>query len=78
MPTILRINGYRFFFYSNDHAPIHIHVEKGNSSAKFNVIPVDLVNNYGFRSKELSTIKEIININQELLLNKWNEYFSNN
>jgi Domain of unknown function (DUF4160) len=30
MPTILRINGYRFFFYSNENdEPAHVHVEKG-------------------------------------------------
>jgi len=26
MPTIVRISGYRFFFYVNDHDPPHIHV----------------------------------------------------
>ena len=28
MPTVLYINGFRFFFYMNEHEPIHIHVEK--------------------------------------------------
>ena len=28
MPTVLRTNGYRFFFYINDHGPPHIHIEK--------------------------------------------------
>ena len=28
MPTVLRTNGYRFFFYINDHGPPHIHVDK--------------------------------------------------
>ncbi|WP_317127821.1 DUF4160 domain-containing protein [Algoriphagus formosus] len=28
MPTIMNQKGYRFFFYSNDHLPKHIHVEK--------------------------------------------------
>ncbi|WP_339864042.1 DUF4160 domain-containing protein [uncultured Algoriphagus sp.] len=28
MPTVLRENGYRFFFYSNEHLPKHTHVEK--------------------------------------------------
>ncbi|MGB0788697.1 MAG: DUF4160 domain-containing protein [Marinirhabdus sp.] len=27
MPTVLRLRGYRFFFYSNEHLPIHVHVE---------------------------------------------------
>jgi hypothetical protein len=29
MPAVLRIKGYRFFFFSNEgNEPIHIHVEK--------------------------------------------------
>lgn len=37
MPTIFTENGYRFFFYSNDHDPIHVHVRKGDGEAMFNV-----------------------------------------
>jgi hypothetical protein len=43
MPTILRVRGFRFFFYINDHAPMHVHVEKGEGTAKFNLDPVELV-----------------------------------
>ena len=35
MPTVLRTEGFRFFFYSSDRAePPHIHVEKGYNAAK--------------------------------------------
>jgi hypothetical protein len=37
MPTILEKDGYRFFFYSNDHRPIHVHVRYGSGEAVFNV-----------------------------------------
>jgi hypothetical protein len=31
MPTVLRIDGYRFFFFSNEgNEPVHIHVESGD------------------------------------------------
>lgn len=26
MPTIFIFFGFRFMFYSNDHAPVHIHI----------------------------------------------------
>jgi hypothetical protein len=26
MPKIFEKDGYRFFFYSNEHLPIHVHV----------------------------------------------------
>ena len=35
MPEVLRKMGYTFYFFSNDHLPIHIHVRKGNGEAKF-------------------------------------------
>jgi len=35
MPTVLRTGGFRYFFYVNDHSPMHIHVEKGKGTAKF-------------------------------------------
>jgi len=37
LPVILRINGYRFFFYSNEGDPLepaHVHVSKAGSEAK--------------------------------------------
>jgi Domain of unknown function (DUF4160) len=36
MPTVLRGNGYRFYFFSNEgYEPPHIHVDKESNSAKF-------------------------------------------
>lgn len=37
MPTILFIYGLRFFFYSEEHLPIHVHVRSGDGRAKINV-----------------------------------------
>lgn len=37
MPTVTIIKGYRLFFYSNDHEPLHIHIEKDNKTAKYNL-----------------------------------------
>lgn len=39
MPTILFIFGIRFFFYPNDHEPIHVHIEYQGKSAKIQVEP---------------------------------------
>jgi hypothetical protein len=43
MPTVLRLSGFRFFFYSLEGSePSHIHVEHGDSVAKFWLNPVEL------------------------------------
>lgn len=40
MPTILFINGFRFFFYSNENnEPAHIHVKKADAEAKIWLAP---------------------------------------
>ena len=36
MPTILYIDGWRFFFYANErNEPIHIHVQKAEKECKY-------------------------------------------
>jgi hypothetical protein len=35
MPTLLRVEGFRFFFFSNEgQEPPHVHVSKGDGVAK--------------------------------------------
>ncbi len=79
MPTVLRIKGYRFFFFSLEgNEPPHIHVENGDKVAKFWLnTTVNLASSYGFRSHELAKIRVIITEHQKLLQDKWNEYFKN-
>jgi hypothetical protein len=77
MPTVLLIDGFRFFFYSNEHLPKHIHIEKAEKTAKFNLENVELVKSSGFSSTQLKTMRNLVEVNQELLIQKWNEFFSN-
>lgn len=43
MPTALRIDTYRFFFYSGDRdEPPHVHIERVDNKAKFWLDPVRL------------------------------------
>ncbi len=38
MPNIYEYFGYVFFFYSNEHEPIHVHVMKGECGIVFDII----------------------------------------
>ena len=40
MPTIFELFGLRFFFYADEHTPIHVHVVKGDDDAKISLEPV--------------------------------------
>lgn len=75
MPTVLRIGPYRFFFYSNEgNEPAHIHIRGADGEAKFWLAPVELAYNYGYRGHELREIEKLVEENQELLTEAWNEY----
>jgi len=77
MPTVFVIKGYRFFFFSNERdEPVHIHIEKAEKYAKFWIDPLFVAVNYGFSGKELREIGEIIEKNEVLIMDKWNEHFS--
>mgnify|MGYP006286952569 CR=1 FL=1 len=76
MPTILRTEGFRFFFYSSDRAePSHVHVEKDEKTAKIWLDPVRLQSSHGYSSSEVNKIVKIVIDNQDDLVRSWNEYF---
>jgi hypothetical protein len=77
MPTVLRVAGYRFFFFSNEgREPMHIHVEQAERYAKFWLAPITLAANVGFRSSELSALLRLVEQHQGLFEEKWREFFS--
>lgn len=77
MPTLLVINGLRFFFYSNENnEPSHVHVTKGIGNGKVLLEPsinVDYL--IGFSKSEEKDIMETVLANSEIFKKKWNEYF---
>lgn len=79
MPKVFEINGYRFFFFTNEGDPIepcHIHVRKGGGLAKFWVKPEVLMeDSIGFTAKELKFIESEIRKNRNLIEEAWNEFF---
>jgi hypothetical protein len=48
MPTVLRVSGYRFYFYSHESSePPHVQVDRSGSTAKFWLETVTLARNAG-------------------------------
>lgn len=79
MPTALQIGPYRIYFYSYDCGePRHMHIDRENRSAKFWLDPdVTLVENHGYRRKDLRDIERILHENLEALRNEWDAFCSN-
>ena len=78
MPTIFLFEGYRFFFFSNEGSPrepIHVHVRKEGSRAKFWLRPGGLANNQGFTGKEVNSLAQIVEMHRDEIERAWHEHF---
>jgi len=76
MPTVLRIQGYLFYFYANEGSESpHIHVDKAGATAKFWLSPIRRVRSHGFSPAQQRTIENIIQKHQAALIAKWHEKF---
>ncbi|WOE76676.1 DUF4160 domain-containing protein [Alterisphingorhabdus coralli] len=73
---MLRIKGYRFYFYSHEpNEPPHIHVDEGSNALKAWLEPVSLARNIGFRPHEINGILKLVEENRTALLEAWHEHF---
>lgn len=76
MPTVLRWNGYRFYFFSNEgFEPAHIHIDKGGNTVKFWLENISVARNIGFSAKELNELENKVREEQMRFLEAWNVYF---
>ncbi len=75
MPKVFEKDGFIFFFYSNEHRPIHVHVRRGGGEAVFNVeTSVELRESHNMKINELSKAQRLAEENRELILEKWHEH----
>ncbi|MBL7140911.1 MAG: DUF4160 domain-containing protein [Planctomycetes bacterium] len=76
MPTVLKEEGYRFFFFSREgREPLHVHVEKEEKYAKFWLEGPVLARNRGFRSHELTVIRRLVATHRAKIEERWHEHF---
>ena len=76
MPVLFYYLGLKFFFYSNDHEPIHVHVSNGDGEARFRIDPIQMIENHGLKPRELKYAEAAIEENKEVIIERWNEYFN--
>lgn len=76
MPTVLFVFGIRFFFYPNDHEPIHIHIEYQGKSAKIRVSPsIELIENNGIKAPTIKKAIETVEFYQNDIIAEWHKVF---
>lgn len=76
MPTILLIQGWRFFFYANEkNEPIHIHCRKGEKECKYwlltDLFEVSEAFSYNMNNKDKRDVKKIIFEYYEYIEEQW-------
>jgi hypothetical protein len=76
VPTVLRVRGYRFFFFSLEgREPPHIHVAHAGRYAKLWLEPTSLADSRGFGGHELTEIQRLVERHRDFFLEQWHEYF---
>jgi hypothetical protein len=85
MPKIFEYFGIVFFFYSNEHQPIHVHGEKGGNESKAEfciengtVVEIKIKTVKGrkpLKNNDLKHFKEVLETHSETIIQKWIDYF---
>lgn len=85
MPKIFEYFGFIFYFYSNEHEPIHVHVIHGGKESIFDLIIMDgkLIEvrerekkgAEPLQEKDKHTAKEFITKYHKNIIEKWVKFF---
>jgi hypothetical protein len=75
MPRIFEKDGFRFFIYSNEHGPIHVHVRNGDGEAVFLIgSKIQLRESWGLKVNELARAEKLAEEHKDLIVRTWNEH----
>jgi hypothetical protein len=55
--------------------PPHVHVRNADGEARFTIMPVVCIENNGLKQKDIHLATSIIEENQLIFLNRWEEFF---
>jgi len=75
MPTVLRIRGYRFYFFAMEgNEPPHVHVDKGSGTTKLWLRDLSIASTEGLKPGELREVLRLARQHQRHLLQSWHEF----
>jgi len=85
MPKIFEYFGYIFYFYSNEHEPIHVHVLHGGKESIFDIIMMngilkeihvrDKKGSEPLTEKDKRTAEKFIQKYYKNIIDKWVKFF---
>ena len=75
-PTVLRVRGYRFDFFSREEPRAHVHVQHAVGEAKFWIEPdVVLHANYGLKPTQVAEAKRLVEEHLDEIHRAWTKHF---
>ena len=75
-PTVFRVGGYRFFFFSREEPRMHVHVYRSGGEAKFWIEPkIELAQNYGLTTRQLSDARRLTMEHKDEIRAAWKVHF---
>ncbi|AZG35399.1 MULTISPECIES: DUF4160 domain-containing protein [Shewanella] len=75
-PAIYLERGFKFFFFSNEEARMHVHVVGHEGEAKFWLEPeIGLASSYHLSVKELSKLERSVKDHEDEIRAAWNKHF---
>jgi hypothetical protein len=73
MPTIDRINGFRFMIFPNDHRPAHVHVFKGGAMAIIEIESLEVREGEKMDQRDVNSAVRYVAERRGLFARKWEE-----
>ena len=75
MPTILRLEGFRYHFYVNEgDEPPHIHIIGKGGEMKVWLHPILVESSYNLSPADQRRVFDAVKKHKALFLEKWNEF----
>jgi hypothetical protein len=75
-PTVLRVRGFRFYFFSREEPRAHVHVQHADGEAKFWIEPrVELHANYGLKPKQIAEAEKLVEEHLNEIRRAWAKHF---
>lgn len=75
-PTIFKIKGFRFFFFSREETRKHVHVMGGKGEAKYWLEPTVSLKDYtGLSKVDLNRIQKIVEERKDEIIKAWKKHF---
>jgi len=75
-PTVLRVAGFRFYFFSRDETRMHVHVQRAEGDAKFWLEPrVELAESHGMTRRRLAIASRLVQENEDAIRKAWKGHF---